>query len=223
MQERPSPVHNFRIADHARLHEVWELVRELSIVPEDLDAQHYQQHVEQPLLRSARDEIDALPTADRIAYEYASCEEDLRSPRVTQRPLPRLQADNGVVKIGPGMDKERRTHLTGLLCDFFGAKVVESGNYLYPPGGFKEWHTNMASLPGWRMYIINKSAAGKSFFRYVDPATTQLQTIWDEAGQINIFRVTQNQPFWHAVRSIDAYRWSKGFVIPDNWQSQFSD
>ena len=108
--------------------------------------------------------------------------------------------------------------MTKLLAVFFAGKVIESGNYLYPPGGFKEWHTNMGSMAGWRMYIVNLSDSGRSFFRYVDPKTLQIKTIWDETGMVNIFEITKNNSFWHAVKSIDAWRWSKGFVIPNHWQ-----
>jgi hypothetical protein len=215
------PLHVYQIADHPPLNAVWGLVRELSTIPADLDVEAYQRHINQPELVKARNEIDSLPCAERIAYEYATCEQNLRSPKTKSGPLNRLQKKNGVVKLGPGMDRERRFLLTRLLSDFFGQPVLESGNYLYPPGGFKEWHTNMASTPGWRMYIINKSPHGKSFFRYVDPVTTTLETHWDEDGQINIFHVNSKEPFWHAVRSIDAHRWSKGYVIPDNWREKF--
>jgi len=220
MTKPEPPVHRYQITDYPELSKVWDLVRSLSIVPDDLDMDTYQQHIEQPKLVDTRAEIEALPTAERIAYEYATCEQDQRSPKTIHRPLRRLQDKNGVVKIGPGMDREPRKQLKQLLAEFFGQPILESGNYLYPPGGFKEWHTNMASVPGWRMYIVNKSTEGKSFFRYVDPHSMTLQTVWDETGQINIFRLAPDYPFWHAVASIDAYRWSKGFVIPDNWRDR---
>ncbi len=215
------PVHVFDIAGIPRLRQAWELVQELSYVPEDLDLHAFSRHLAQPQLVSARREIEALPDADRIAYELATCAQEQEAPRRAQAPLSRVQAKNGVVKMGPGMDRSRRKLLTDLLTEFFGESVLESGNYLYPPGGFKEWHTNMASVPGWRMYIIRKSAQGRSFFRYVDPVTTALQTRWDSDGQINIFEVRADQPFWHAIASVDAYRWSKGFVIPGNWRDAF--
>ena len=79
----------------------------------------------------------------------------------------------------------------------------------------------MASLAGWRMYIIEVDEPGKSFFRYVDPVSCELKTVWDQSGTINIFQVRPDRPFWHAVKSLDTYRWSKGFIIPDNWRKAF--
>ena len=217
------PVHVYNIEAIPRLRQVWELVQELCYIPDDLDLEAFGSHLAQPQLASARQEIEALPSAERIAYELATCAEEQATPRRARAPLSRVQEKNGVVKMGPGMDKPRRKLLTDLLSEFFGAPVLESGNYLYPPGGFKEWHTNMASVPGWRMYIIRKSPEGRSFFRYVDPVTTALETRWDSDAQINIFEVRADQPFWHAIASVDAYRWSKGFVIPANWREAFAD
>lgn len=216
------PVHVFDIKAIPRLEPVWELAQELSFVPDDLDLQAFQQHLAQPLLADTRREIDSLPSAERIAYEIATCNQEQDMPRRAHAPLNRVQAKNGVVKMGPGMNRSRRKLLTDLLSDFFSEPVLESGNYLYPPGGFKEWHTNMSSVPGWRMYIIRKSPQGRSFFRYVDPDTLGLETLWDTDGQINIFEVRTDQPFWHAIASVDAYRWSKGFVIPAHWRDAFA-
>jgi len=215
------PVWVFKIVDVPALADVWRQFLELCFIPADFDVGAYEKHLAQPHIQSAYAELDALPSAERIAAEYAACARDLEAPRVATRPLSRLQPKNGVVKLGPGMNLQQRLRLRDTISAFFRAPVIESGNYLYPPGGFKEWHTNMGSMPGWRMYIIHKLQEGNSFFRYVDPDTMTLKTLWDEDGQVNIFRVSPDRPFWHAVSSVDTYRWSKGFIIPDCWQTVF--
>ncbi len=215
---KQGPVYQFAIEDIPALAEFWNMVKTLSFIPAEFDMQSYIKHISQPALVKTSDEIERHPTAECIANELALTERSIKKPKKVQRPLSLYQKKNGVVKLGPGMDRQQRMKMTNLLSEFFSEKVLESGNYLYPPGGFKEWHTNMVSVPGWRMYIVNKSEQGRSFFRYVDPETLELKTSWDVAGTINIFELRQDLDFWHAVKSVDAYRWSKGFVIPDNWQ-----
>lgn len=215
---KQGPVYQFAIEDIPELAEFWDIVKLMSFIPDEFNLESYQQHIAQPALVKTSDEIESHPTAERIANELALTERNRKNPKKVKRPLSLFQEKNGVVKLGPGMDRPTRIRMTQLLSEYFSEQVLESGNYLYPPGGFKEWHTNMVSIPGWRMYIINKSDEGRSFFRYVDPETLGLETCWDQAGMINIFELRADIDFWHAVKSIDAYRWSKGFVIPDNWQ-----
>lgn len=209
---------------------VWDQVRALCSIPDDYTHKKFLEHVGQDLLLSASEAIDSLPSAQVIAKEflkrdaylaapkrdYAWSEDQIPKDLPETRHRPRYSATSGVVRLGPGMAWDQRLKLRRGLSDFFGADVLESGNFLYPPGGFKEWHTNMDGEPGWRMYIIHKDE-GRSYFRYVCPTTMQIKTVEDRDGQINIFRVGPELPFWHAVKSIDAHRYSKGFIIPESW------
>jgi len=215
---KQGPVYQFAMKEIPALAEFWGIVSALSVVPQEFSLDSYRQHIAQTGLVETCEAIERHPTAECIANELALTERNRKNPQRSQQPLSLFQKKNGVVKLGPGMDRPTRIRMTQLLSEYFSDDVLESGNYLYPPGGFKEWHTNMVSVPGWRMYIVNKSPEGRSFFRYVDPETLQLETIWDQTGMINIFELRPDKPFWHAVKSIDAYRWSKGFVIPDDWR-----
>lgn len=77
---------------------------------------------------------------------------------------------------------------------------VLSGYFLYPKGGYMDWHTN-SNMPGWRIYItISK---GKSFFRY---AENEIITDWDSGFDIRKFHC----PVWHCIGAIDE-RLSFGF------------
>ena len=209
---------------------IWEQIKALCYVPADFDWDEFLTHINQDHLAAASDAIDSVPSAELIAKEFLKRDAYLAAPKrkyawsTDQIPAklpdtsgkPRVSPESGVVRLGPGMDWGRRLALRDRLTNFFGGQVLESGNFLYPPGGFKEWHTNMDGEPGWRMYVIHKGE-GRSFFRYVCPDTMQIKTIEDEDGQINIFRVGPDLPFWHAVKSVDAHRYSKGFIIPDSW------
>ena len=227
---KAGPVWTVDIETVPGLRGVWEQVRSLCYVPADYSQKEFFRHVGQAELLRASEAIDSLPSTEAIAKEFLKRDAFLAAPKKQfawsedqipdslpdTRSGPRYSATSGVVRLGPGMNWDQRLKLRKELSDFFGANVLESGNFLYPPGGFKEWHTNMDGEPGWRMYIIHKGE-GRSYFRYVCPNTMQIKTIEDEDGQINIFRVGPDVQFWHAVKSVDAHRFSKGFIIPDSW------
>ena len=90
-------------------------------------------------------------------------------------------------------------------------EIRSSGFFLYSPGGYMGWHTNWQN-PGWRLYVNYAEEPGKSFFRYRDPATGETVTSLDRELNFRLFRVLDQQPFWHAVYS-DTYRYSLGYKI----------
>ena len=224
------PVWTVPIENVPALATIWTQVKSLCSVPADFDTQQFLAHIRKPELAAASAAIEVMPSTGMIAQEYLARDAYLAVPKPEYawsaeqipadlpdtRRKPRINPRCGVVRMGPGIDWQQRLALRDLLSEFFNGQVLESGNFLYPPGGFKEWHTNMDGEPGWRMYVIHKGA-GRSFFRYICPKSMVLKTMEDVDGQINIFRVGPDLPFWHAVKSIDAYRYSKGFIIPDSW------
>jgi len=90
-------------------------------------------------------------------------------------------------------------------------KISSSGHFWYPPGSYMGWHTN-SRVPGWRVYINYAEEPGKSFFRYRDPSTKEIVTLNDNVWNIRIFRITGEQPIWHAVYS-DTNRFSFGYMV----------
>jgi hypothetical protein len=91
------------------------------------------------------------------------------------------------------------------------ARVLNSGHFWYPPGGYMGWHTNSAH-PGWRLYITHAEEPGRSFFRYQDPESGEIVTRMDEAWDFRIFRIDPARPLWHAVYS-ETNRFSFGFIV----------
>jgi hypothetical protein len=89
--------------------------------------------------------------------------------------------------------------------------VRNSGHFWYPPGGFMGWHTNLRT-PGWRLYINYVEEPGRSFFRYRDPETGRIVTALDRMWNFRLFRITAQQPLWHAVYS-DTHRFSLGYKV----------
>ena len=51
-------------------------------------------------------------------------------------------------------------------------KIKHSGNYYFPPNGYKSWSKNaLASSEGWRLYLVHNVPTDKSSFRYRHPTT----------------------------------------------------
>jgi hypothetical protein len=97
--------------------------------------------------------------------------------------------------------------------------VGSSGHFWYPTGSYMAWHTN-SGVPGWRMYINYAEEPGKSFFRYRDPNTGAIVTLWDKRWNIRLFRITRDNPLWHAVYS-DTNRFSLGYVMyQTSWRAR---
>ena len=147
----------------------------------------------------------------------------LRNRSYPNPALPYLSRRNGVVNLKLFMtDEGHYNFLSSELEKVFRAPIVTRGHFLYPPGGFIEWHTNMHQSKGWRMYIIDVDREAASFFRYLDPLTKEPITLWDFKGAVHLFYVGKEQPFWHCVKSIGAHRWSRGFLVPENWHHHLS-
>ena len=89
--------------------------------------------------------------------------------------------------------------------------ATSSGHFWYPPGGYMAWHTNNR-FPGWRIYLPHTDEPGKSFFRYLDPATDEVITSCDHCWDVRMFRVDPQVPLWHCVYS-ETNRFSFGYVI----------
>lgn len=86
-----------------------------------------------------------------------------------------------------------------------------TGHFWYPPGGFMGWHTNNRN-PGWRFYITYVDKPGNSFFRYRDPISKEIITIYDKQWNFRLFNVSLDKPLWHAVYS-NTHRFSIGYTI----------
>lgn len=90
-----------------------------------------------------------------------------------------------------------------------------SGNFYYPPGGFREWHTNKDDEPGWRVYYVRVTEPNKSWFNYVDPITNTMYSVVDRDGYFNLFDLnSEDGLLWHSVYS-DTHRFSLGLHITD--------
>jgi hypothetical protein len=125
---------------------------------------------------------------------------------------------------------EAKTRLLGHLEHVFGPEVRFSGSMWYPPFAYRLWHTN-ETQPGWRMYLLDfdeeiAPSDTRSFFRYMNPHTTEIVTLQDRPRMLRFFKVEQAEDrlFWHCiVNGAERNRWAFGFVVPDDWQSRLPD
>lgn len=101
--------------------------------------------------------------------------------------------------------------------------VAVTGSFYYPPGGYREWHTNADKAAGWRMYYVRVSEEGKSWFHYINPTTDQLVQVPDKDDHFHLFYLTDLEQvktgtrpefFWHNVVS-HTHRRSLGFRVSD--------
>jgi hypothetical protein len=89
--------------------------------------------------------------------------------------------------------------------------LAPTGQYWYPSGGYMGWHTN-SGFPGWRMYISHSEEPGKSFFRYREPRRGDVVTSPDGEWTVRVFRISRDDPLWHAIYS-NTNRYSFGYMV----------
>ena len=94
--------------------------------------------------------------------------------------------------------------------------IEARGNFYYPKGAFREWHTNKIHPKGYRMYFVACKENNKSWFNYVHPITNKVVNVSDKNEYANIFYVhnEKGKAFWHSVYS-ETDRFSLGFNIYD--------
>ena len=93
-----------------------------------------------------------------------------------------------------------------------------TGFFYYPPGGFKEWHTNQNSgrVPNWRIYLIFLTNPDtESYFSYINPKTKKFHRMRDKHMHFNVFYLNNNpnRLLWHSVKCIKGGRISIGLNI----------
>lgn len=93
-----------------------------------------------------------------------------------------------------------------------GGNIHIRGIFYYPPGGFREWHSNKYDPPGYRLYLVH--SLGDSKFQYIDK-NKEMISIPDGDIVLNIFKVgTGDDTLYHNVVS-NTDRWSIGFLCDD--------
>lgn len=94
--------------------------------------------------------------------------------------------------------------------------LQQRGDFLYPPFGYRSWHTDKRIKLGWRMYIVHVDTPGGSVFRVRDPGSGNVLD-YKDTSLVRLFRVTSSDaPLWHTVAvGCKSWRWSWGFHLSD--------
>ena len=101
-------------------------------------------------------------------------------------------------------DKAGSLPLYWKIKELFGEHSRLSGFFYYPPGGFKEWHTDFEAPHvdtelHWRIYLVKTEDGTRSWFQYQDPRTAEIRRVHDEDGCLNFFSLREDRPLWHSV------------------------
>ena len=117
------------------------------------------------------------------------------------------------------VSKANRLQLFWTIKEVFGEEARMSGFFYYPPGGFKEWHTDfeepqMDPEKHWRIYLIKSTTDEQSWFQYLDPVSNEIERVYDYDGYLNFFNLVEEKPLWHGVYS-HTHRYSLGIKLGD--------
>lgn len=205
--------YSFNIDEIPRLRALKETLFADSVHPPGFDPSvlpiHEEQHVR------GRRRLDEKPDFDDTIEEEREIYQAKRQARETRLPgQPYVIRRTYIRRLD---SKIRLSQFKKDVKSICGGKASFTGDFIYYPGSYREWHTNIFDLPGWRMYMVDVAEEGRSGFRYVSPKTGDVMNVLDRRGQVNFFHLDPNRPLLHCVHS-DTIRWSKGFQIPDNWR-----
>ncbi|MFT6890322.1 MAG: hypothetical protein ACJASY_002370 [Halioglobus sp.] len=119
--------------------------------------------------------------------------------------------DESVEKEKANVDLKIARKLKDIFVTDSELQVVNSGHFWYPEESYMSWHTN-SKVPGWRVYVNYAEEEGESFFRYQDPGSKEIVTLEDKHWNVRVFKITDEQPFWHCVYS-NTNRFSLGYMV----------
>lgn len=210
----------FDLKDYPCLAPLIPLTREVANLNDLGDVEDFKRKTkDDELFRRCRDECFREPEYERMLRAEANGalrrQARAMSDRVESVSHPKFKKSFGHYAFN---DPQRITHIQYAVDLAFQASCENVGDFLYPPFGFRGWHTNKYDQAGWAIYLVQTDKMDGSFFRYIDPDTGGIVTHWDRPDSCNIFKIETGRPFWHCIVSEDGYRWSQGFRLPEDWR-----
>lgn len=127
----------------------------------------------------------------------------------------------------PSRHREKQQLLNRELISFLGAKNNAVHVY-YPEGGFMGWHTNW-NASGYNILLTYNTEEKGGYFRYRDPITKEMVTLWDPKGwsvKVGYFgRRSETDKVWYHSAGSNSKRITLGYVIPDEdlWRMMVED
>lgn len=203
--------YSFQIEEIPKLRHLKDVLFSDSVVPPDLDPSVLRINEEKHI--RGRERLDKIPDFNEVIAEekeiYQAKKREIHLPGqpyvIRNTYIRRLDFKSRIQRFRAEVKAASKARLTG--------------DFIYYPGSYREWHTNIFDPPGWRMYMVDVAEEGRSGFRYVSPETGQIVNVLDQRGKVNFFHINPERPLLHCVYS-STMRWSKGFLIPDNWREQ---
>jgi len=130
------------------------------------------------------------------------------------------------IKSTPLEFRDEISNVSKKLNTFFGSKFNAVRMY-YPAGGFMGWHNNH-NVPGYNI-LLSYTKNGDGWFRYKDPATNEIITLYDTPGwtaKVGYYGHNEepDKLYWHCARAHEE-RLTLGFVIPNEgmWEMMCED
>lgn len=135
--------------------------------------------------------------------------------------------DIGMIPTVPQHHKDKQRALNEELIRFLGARN-NAVHVFYPEEGFMGWHTNW-NAHGYNILLTYNTEENSGYFRYLDPITKEVVTLWDPKGwscKVGYFgrRSETDKVIYHSAGS-HAKRLTLGYVIPhlEMWRSMIED
>lgn len=242
-------IYRFRADDHSYF-KALKKVQEQHVRKGALEVEGFQSYVDSiPELKAMQ--RDCLARPDEDFYNRFSRNVPNMTPRGDLSGVkglkPGMEVNDGIVR----MRGEYKINLAAGLyggVDKATAQATDkwmknSGNFYYPPSGFREWHTNQCQYNnqkryeygtqepvfdsttdcrglnfthGWRGYLINAPEDGKSWMSVVDK-NGLFRTLMDKSGYVSLFYLPgEGKNCWHTIAS-ETHRWSIGFRIEEEY------
>lgn len=217
--------YSFKLEEIEGFEEVAKLTKQLSVIPSDFSKELlYDAYGKEHILKT-RESLDSPPDKQKELKQEAKMNLNKVLPRLNQNIEDKSHASNKTWSLRPGHIAfnpvfNRLNSLNQKLNEIFNFNCVPSGDFLYPPNGYRSWHTNKYDLESWFVFFVDADKSKSSFFRFLDSETDELITHWDEPGTANVFYISTKNLFWHCIGTDDCNRWSQGFTLPENWKSK---
>jgi hypothetical protein len=222
--------YDFKCSDIPKFADIAPEFEKIKIKPSTVDLNHFERFFKNEDFNFTSISPAALEfpsRAEEIVKSDMSLKELEPNPEYTKRSFHLINLD---LHVEHNLYEDyflRKYKIIKFLENIFETEVRFSGSLWYPQKAYRLWHTN-ETQSGWRMYWIDfdgfeSNNSEKSFFRYMNPQTKELVTLYEQPQIVRFFRVESDADklFWHCIANPTKFnRWSFGFSIPDNWMEK---
>lgn len=215
--------YSFSLDEVSGFEEIKKAVEELSYIPEDFTNELVYNHSGKEIHARLRESLESGPNVKRDLQREAKMNLHKVLPILKEGKFNSVKDKKWGLRPGHicfNNAFRRLEKLHDLVNDLFDFECEVAGDFLYPPNGFRIWHTNKYDLESWFVFFVDTDKEGQSFFKFVDSETNEVITHWDEPMSMNIFRINTTELFWHCIGTKDCNRWSQGFSLPNNWKEK---